>query len=331
MTTHNIQQGSCLHTAVVSVADLERSLGFYEKEIGLVPGNISEWSGQVFENYWHLEKGTKARSVSLRGGDDEVGRILLVEFAGSNGRQIRQDGVKRAFGLFNLNFYTQDIRRDYRYFTDQGFHFWSEPVQHDFGPQVGQPIEVVFDGPDGVAINLVQLETEDPNTLIGEMRSFVKSYGRTSTGYTPVVTSAHFVRDIDKAIGFYEHVLGMHIAIDEELNSVESNRFLGLKEDARTRTVFVQGNHMFGKIALVYPVNYDCDDMIPDAVAPNIGYLAQSFSVSDVGLAKKYCLDMGAEIYSDVSEIDLPGRGLCRAFMVRNPGGGALMEIFQCA
>jgi hypothetical protein len=64
-------------------------------------------------------------------------------------------------------------------------------------------------------------------------------------------------------------------------------------------------------------------------VPPNIGYLAQSFQVGDIVEAASACAAVGAEVFSGPVEIDMPGRGKCKALVVRNPGSGALQELFQ--
>lgn len=329
MCAHRTDSGSPLDTAIISVSDLDESLAFYRDLIGLSVIGMDTATDAGANAYWQVPAGTPVRSALLGHGPDPVGRLQLMQFGAGNGRLIRDPTIRRATGLINLNFYTEDIHADFKKFSALGYPFWSEPVQHDFGPKVGTPIEVVFDGPNGMAINLVELITPNDNTLIGEMRSFVADFGRTATGYTPVVTSAHTVESTAKAVDFYTRVLGMHVAIDEELNSDESNRFLGLESGARTRTVFVQGAHMFGKVALAEPLNYICASLIEQAVAPNLGYLAQSFRVDDLDAARSACRELGAEIYSDIRELELIGRGHCRAMLVRNPGSGALQEIYQ--
>jgi len=102
-----------------------------------------------------------------------------------------------------------------------------------------------------------------------------------------------------------------------------------LPEECRTRSVIVQGDHVYGKIALATPMNYEVEDLVPDAVPPNIGYLAQSFQVADLAAAANACVAVGAEVFSAPMDIDLPGRGKCRSMVVRNPGSGVLQELFQ--
>ena len=77
-------------------------------------------------------------------------------------------------------------------------------------------------------------------------------------------------------------------------------------------------------------MNYEVPDLTADGRSPpNIGYLAQSFQVAGSGGGRGGCAAVGAELFSGPVEIDLPGRGRCAAMVVRNPGSGALQELFQ--
>ena len=107
------------------------------------------------------------------------------------------------------------------------------------------------------------------------------------------------------------------------------NHFLRLPEKAKTAVKFVQGNHMFGKVALSQPLNYPCVDLVPTAVAPNIGYIAQTFVVKDLNEAKVACENMRCDVYAPPMEIDMPGMGRCTSYTVRNPGSGALQQLIQ--
>jgi catechol 2,3-dioxygenase-like lactoylglutathione lyase family enzyme len=317
--------------AVIGVENMDASLAFYAGTIGLTVAESLVWEGPAFERYWHVAAGTTARCAFLQHGPDPVGRIQLMEFAapGIERKLIRQPGIKRATGLFNLNLYTDDIQKDCAQLKAQGFRFWSEPAYNNFGPAVGETMEGAFDGPDDVVINLVELLTKDPKTLIGHIDEFVSAYGRTATGFTPVVTTAHSVADMEKALAFYYGPLHMKLFVESVLEGAETNRALNLPEDSRTRSVLIQGNHEFGKIALAQPMNYEVPNLVPDAVPPNIGYLAQSFEVRDLGEAAAACAALNAEAFSAPTEIDLPGRGKCKSMIVRNPGSGALQELFQ--
>ncbi|MCP3999360.1 MAG: VOC family protein [Gammaproteobacteria bacterium] len=314
---------------VISVEDLNESLEFYAETIGLEIAETKIWQGPEFEQYWQVPAGTSAQCAFLKHGADPVGRIQLMEFNTPERKFIRHPGIRRATGLFNLNIYTSDIKQDYLQLKSQGFDFWSEPAYNNFGPSVGETMELAFDGPDGVVINLVELLTKDPKTLIGHIDSFVSKYGRTPSGFTAVVTTAHSVLDMEKALAFYYGPLNMTLFVDSILEGEETNTALNLEKGSRTHSVLVQGDHEYGKIALAAPLNYETPNLVPDAVAPNIGYLAQSFQISNIDEAASACAAIGVEEFSAPIEIDLPGRGKCKTMLVRNPGSGALQELFE--
>jgi hypothetical protein len=161
------------------------------------------------------------------------------------------------------------------------------------------------------------------------MRAYVRQHGRTPAGFTPVVTTSHCVRSMVKAVAFYEQVLKMGVLIDEIMASPEQNKFLRLPEKAKTAVKFMQGGHMFGKIALSQPLNYPCLDLVPQAVAPNIGYLAQSFVVTDLASAMTASRGLKADVYTPEMELEMPGVGRVATAIVRNPGSGALQQILQ--
>jgi catechol 2,3-dioxygenase-like lactoylglutathione lyase family enzyme len=314
---------------VIGVENLDASLAFYADTVGLEVAETWTWQGSAFERYWQVPAGTTARCAFLEHGADPVGRIQLMEFDAPDRKLVRSPEIRRATGLFNLNLYTSDMARDYEQLKSQGFNFWSEPARNNFGPAVGETLEAAFDGPDGVVINMIELIGDDPNTVIGHIIKFIAEYGRTPTGFTSVVTTAHSVLDMEKALAFYYGPLHMSLFIESILEGAETNRALGLPGDARTRSVLVQGNHEYGKIALATPINYEVPNLVPDAVPPNIGYLAQSFQIGDIDESASACAAVGAKEFSAPMEIDLPGRGKCRSMLVRNPGSGALQEFFQ--
>jgi catechol 2,3-dioxygenase-like lactoylglutathione lyase family enzyme len=321
--------GSPLAFAVVSCRELEESLRFYVGRIGLAAGPVVHWDRPALERLWDPAPAPSARACLVGAPGVEVGRILLVEFATAERSLVALESSARQYGFANLNFYSADMRAAAASFQGAGYRFWSEPTQHGLTSGVGAPIEVLFDGPDGVTINLVELATRDPATRIGQMRAYVESVGYTPEGFTPVVTTSHVVRSIARARAFYERVLGMGALIDEEMALERSNAFLCLPRDARTHITFMQGNHMFGKIALSEPLNYDCLDAVPRAEAPNIGLLVHAHEVADLGAARAAAMALGAGPPDRDLELELPGFGARRGFLARNPGSGAAQWIIE--
>jgi catechol 2,3-dioxygenase-like lactoylglutathione lyase family enzyme len=329
MNSNETSASAPVSAVVIGARNLDASLKFYAGTLGLEVAESRTWQGPEFERYWHLPAGSKARCAFLEHGADPVGRIQLMEFDAPIRKLVRPPEIRRATGLFNLNIYASDMAKDYEKLRSQGFNFWSEPARNNFGPAVGETLEGAFDGPDGVVINLIQLLSDDPKTVIGHIVKFIAEYGRTPTGFTSVVTTAHGVLDMDKALAFYYGPLHMTLFIESVLKGAVTNRALCLPEHCETRSVIVQGAHEYGKIALATPMNYEVPNLVPDAVPPNVGYLAQSFQVADLDEAASACAAVGAEVFSTPMDIDLPGRGRCASMIVRNPGSGALQELFQ--
>jgi catechol 2,3-dioxygenase-like lactoylglutathione lyase family enzyme len=324
-------EGSALGMAVIGSRSLEASLEFYVGQIGFSAGPITAWAGGALERWWTLPEGSTARTCLLTASACEVGRVLLIEFASDRRKLVQATPNSQAIGLANLNFYTADARAAVERLRKRGYTFWTEPTQHSLDAGVGNPIEVIFDGPDGVAMNLVELTSTDPATRIGQMRAYVEKTGYTRHGFTPVVTTSHIARSIDRCCEFYEKVCGMGRLFEDEMHADHVNAFLRIPAGGRTRIVFMQGNHMYGKIAVSKPVNYleQCVDLQPTARAPNIGYLAQVFEVRDLERSLEIAAVLGSRVVIPRMRVDLPGTGERDQAMVRNPGSGALMWLAQ--
>lgn len=324
-------QGSPLAAAVVGSRSLEASLAFYVDCIGFDAGSVAVWSGADFERFWQLPAGSSARSSLLTANNCAVGRVLLLEFSGAARELVQDVPNSQVIGLANLNFYTADARAAAARLRTQGYRFWTEPTQHSLNAGVGNPIEVIFDGPDGVAMNLVELTSGDPATRIGQMLAYVEQTGYTRHGFTPVVTTSHVTRSVARACEFYEKVCGMGRLFEDVMTADHVNAFLRLPRGGRTNIVFMQGNHMFGKIAVSEPLNYldQCVDLQPTAHAPNIGYLAQIFEVRDLAKSMVAVAACGADVVAGRSRSEVPGLGVRDQALVRNPGSGALTWLLQ--
>ncbi|MBL8643683.1 MAG: VOC family protein [Rhodospirillaceae bacterium] len=322
-------EGAPLSAAVIGVADLAKSLSFYRDIIGLTTSSPVTWEGEAFEKLWHLPPGSQAIAVFCELPGCPAGRVLLLDFKAPKRKLIRPAGATQIFGLMNLNFYTDDIAGDAKRLAAKGYAFWSDPQRYVMSSAAGTPTEVIFEGPDGVPINLVQLTSTDLNTRVGQMNAYVRAHGRTPTGFTPVVTSAHGVRNMDKAVAFAEKVCKSGILIDVVMAAPEQNHFLRLPPKAKTAVKFVQGNHMFGKIALCQPLNYPATDLAATAAAPHIGYIAQAFVVKNLAETQAAADALRCEVYSAPLDIAIPGVGPARSMIVRNPGSGALQQLIQ--
>ena len=321
-------EGSSIAISVLGTASIERFLEFYRGELGMQASPVETLGGESFERHWNLPAGSTARAVLLSVGGSPVGRVLGLQFSAPNPRRLT-DGSRGPFiGYWNLNFYVDRIVEACDELEARGFRFWSKPTQHAVAGGAGAPVEAIFLGPDDVAINLVQLD-DSPGSAIGEIWRETAQLPRTRTGYSQVATSPHATRDIEASARFYRDVLGMWPAIDAILESPAVNEMTGRPRDARTRVIWLRGSHPYGKVALSQTLNYALVDRAHEAAAPAIGYLAQGFAVADLDAALVKAAACGAVSLGVPQALDLPGGLRLRAALLRAPGSGALVQLFE--
>ncbi len=321
---------SPLKAAVIGCEDIEASLRVYRDVMALEVIERRRWDGPAFEALFRLPPGSSAETAVLADRGFRYGRMMLLQFDAQDRQRVRapQDG-SAVIGLLNLNFYARDIVAATRALEAAGCRPWSEPRSHDMGAAVGRPIEVMIDGPDTVAINLLQ-HTPGPDTRSGRMGLYMRDeFGYSASGLTPVVTSAHNVVDMDRAADFYTQVLGLKPILDVVMRGEDMTTFLALPEGAEGRTIIVEGHDRFGKIAMTQALNYPVVDLVPRAEAPAIGYIAQAFDVADLDAAVAKAVELGATLYSGPLDMDMPAAGPVRCAIVRHPASGALQLFVE--
>jgi catechol 2,3-dioxygenase-like lactoylglutathione lyase family enzyme len=322
--------GSPLHAATIGVEDLERTTDFFRNQIGFDVLGRAVLSGTAFETHWAVPAGARAEMVTLADRGGEVGRVTLLQFDASHRERVRTAPGQRFFGFVNLNFYTEDIFGHTAKCEAAGCRAWSEPVVHPMGNNIGEPVEVMLDGPDGVILNLIELRAKSPAARIHRTVAYIRDHGGYNRcGLTPVATSQHCVRDYARAMAFNTTVLGQSVRNDTVLQGEAMEHFMQYPPGARSRDTYLQGTHVFGKIAINHPLNFECEDLVARAAAPNIGYLAQSFIVADLAAAISAAQGLGVDPASAPVELDHPGLGRVATAMLRNPGSGALHELIQ--
>ena len=322
------EPGTALGVSICGVENLEHALGYYRDLVGLDVVDRAPWSGKQFEDHWHLPAGSSARTALLGFADSPVGRVLLLEFDASHRLRVRPHSERAFYGLFNLNFYCYDIPAAVVELKERGYNVWSEPLTYNVSAQAGQPTEVLYDGPDCVIINLVQ-PAGGGGTAVGEMKAYLDTHGVTSRGFTEVATSSHRVKEREAALAFHRGVLGQEVFIDATLGSETSNQLWGLPDEARTRATFMRGAHPFGKVVLSQPLNYRPPDFVPRAVAPNIGYLAMVFPVSDLAAALD-AADLEPDgVINPPTDLIIPGVGSRTVAVICAPGSGARYELME--
>lgn len=316
--------GAPLSFALIGARSIDASIGFYRDVIGfdvLARGPAEPQFVQLLG----LPAGTTVDTCLLGACGLDIGRILLIAPDLPGRESARRPGERTTRGLWNVNFYVDDIVAVARELSTR-YEFWSEPRRYLVSPESGEAIEVVFEAPDGVAVNLVQ-PLGDADTFIGRVRIAAEAFGRTRCGFTPIATTAHCVTSLAAARRFYGEMLGVSTVLDAELGRPETNEFLARPAGARAHTVFLAGNHFFGKLSLNEPLNFEVPERVISR-ADAIGYVAQGFRVPDFGRAMGAALATGGLVAGE-GRMALPGFRGGKAVMLRAPGSGALACLVE--
>ena len=302
--------------ACISSADLDTSIAFYRDVIGFdVAGEGS--SGRL-RAFLGVAAGPPVRWALMRACGLSIGQILLLQCPGETPEVIREPLDRTTRGLWNINFYVADLRATARDLRARGLALWSDPVEYPVG-DAGSAVEVLFNAPDGVSINLVQ-PLGSNSTFTGRIRAAATAFGSTVAGFSPVATTACCVWSVEPVKRFFQKAFDLSVVLDEVLGREETNRFLCRPATAQSRTVFLEGEHFFGKIALNEPLNYDVPDRSGRARAGNIGYFAMGFRSQAIALDVERAVGARAEDISGVVELDIPELGSSSA-LLRAPGG----------
>ena len=318
-----------LNFVIISVENLEESLRFYTDTIGLNHSPIEECRENTTKDFWSVPSDTNIRQVLCFRDNSEIGQILLIEFSNKEKTYIKPDqdfGMIR--GLWNINFYVENILTSVQVLKSKGYCPWTDPVLHKIGENVGSPIEVILDGPDRIAINLVQLPKNSENQSIQKICDYFQSNGTTRLGFTEVVTTSHCVQSTADAALFYQQVLGMDVMFQDTLKSPESNLFLRRPYDGQTQITFLQGSHHYGKVVLSEPLNYEIPNTIDIARPPNIGYFAQGFFVDSLDRATQACKELNVVLWQNAL-LTIGDYGDCNSLLVQCPGSDALIALFE--
>jgi catechol 2,3-dioxygenase-like lactoylglutathione lyase family enzyme len=125
----------------LSVADLERSIGFYCKHLNcevirIIEANQEHKLGKVVGL-----NGCSARIAHLKAGEN---MLELFEYIVPQGEKIPKDHKQADLGFIHAGFTSTNVRSDYLQMKENGVRFVSDPVE--FRPDVWV---CYFYGPDG--------------------------------------------------------------------------------------------------------------------------------------------------------------------------------------
>ena len=148
--------------AALLVADLERSRGFYSDLLGL---KEVFFEGELSEGNTHALLGvpasTRLRAVILKAPGPAYGMVGLFELAEPTPPTVTRQSDAAHVGDATLVFYCDKLDPVYEQLVTGGHTVISPPVNLVIGDFVKQR-EMIFRDPDGVLLNLIEWDPDDP-------------------------------------------------------------------------------------------------------------------------------------------------------------------------
>ncbi len=157
-----------IHHVAITVSDIERSIAFYRDVLGFRKTLDIPLGPTIVEKVLRLHPYVKGRSVIMQQGPSQIGEVELIQFE-NTGRT--PSGPKRPGdpGMFLLSFSVSgeviDDTKTRLEAMGLGVQCYGAPTTIEL-PEYGDIRVIIFEDPDGIMIELVQLPSAD------EVRAF---------------------------------------------------------------------------------------------------------------------------------------------------------------
>ncbi|MEQ1889565.1 MAG: VOC family protein [Alphaproteobacteria bacterium] len=157
-----------IHHVAITVSDIERSIAFYRDVLGFRKTLDVPLTNAIVERVLRLHPDVKGRSVIMQQGPSQIGEVELIQFENTG---LKPSGPKRPGdpGMFLLSFSVSgeviDDTKTRLEALGLGVQCYGAPTTIEL-PEYGDIRVIIFEDPDGIMIELVQLPTAD------EVRAF---------------------------------------------------------------------------------------------------------------------------------------------------------------
>lgn len=310
--------------AVLSVSDLAYWTEFLS--------TVFQWeivhSGQPdphVKTLWNLADTAEITEVLFRDPVAETaqGGIRLVNYEGETQEYARPASYAwDGGGFFDLHVQVNDVQALYEDMLKMGWQGFTEPKRLDVSGVVID--EVLVRGPDGIAFALIE--------RISPPFQVVEDYQRVS----PAWNAPQMVSNFTLAHQFYAEGLGFKATIEAEMPPApDGDNLFGLPLNvARNTTTQLAFFHpsgqrgAMGSVDILHLAGIEGRDLSDTTKPPNLGLVLIRFPTKNVRAYAEAVTTAGAEVWGDITALNIEPFGPCLAFSVRSPEG-AILEFYE--
>jgi catechol 2,3-dioxygenase-like lactoylglutathione lyase family enzyme len=297
----------------MTVADLDRSLDFYQRVLGFEQIGEVELVGESWERL-HGVFGLRMRVATLRLGDE---RVLLTEYLTPPGRAIAADARANDRDFQHLAIVVRDMARAYAWLRDNRVRHASTGPQRlpDWNRAAAGIEAFYFRDPDGHFLELIAFPPD---------KGAARWHRPGDDLFLGIDHTAIVVADSGASLRLYRDLLGMRVAGESENSGTEQEHLNGVA-GARLHITTLRAATGPGIELLEYVSPRDGRPAARDARASDVAHWQTRLTVDDVPDAAA-ALRAARIPFVSPGAVALPDAplGSTSALVVRDPDGHAI-------
>jgi catechol 2,3-dioxygenase-like lactoylglutathione lyase family enzyme len=300
----------------MTVADMERSIGFYANVLSFEKASDVEVTGSAYE---HLQGvfGLRMRVVRMRLGEEW---IELTEYLAPRGRPIPVDSRSHDRWFQHIAIIVSDMDRAYQWLRHHKVEHASSGPQRlpDWNAKAGGIRAFYFKDPDGHPLEILQFPPDkgDPKWRRATDRLFV------GIDHTAIVVS-----DTEASLRFYRDVLGLKVVGESENYGTEQEH-LNNVFGARLHITTLRAASGPGIEFLEYLTPRDGRPIPVDRRANDLMYRQTTLVTSQIEAAvRRSSIGRFALISPGVVALSENSLGFTRGLLVQDPDGHVMQVI----